>query len=86
MVVGSSPAILKNMSRSNWKSIISSKICSQYTYNRNWIILPSYIGKTIYVHQGKNFIPIHITSSHVGHKLGEFSYTKYPAKYKTKKN
>lgn len=73
------------MSRSIWKPINSSDLKTHYTFNRNATILPSWVGKTINVNQGKNFIPIHITSSHVGHKLGEFSFTKYPAKFKIKK-
>lgn len=74
------------MSRSNWKQINEGVAdISKYTFNRNKIIIPEWIGETIYIHQGKNFIPLSIKTKHVGKKLGEFSFTKYPAQFKTKK-
>jgi small subunit ribosomal protein S19 len=35
-----------------------------------------FIGLTIAVHNGKQFIPVFITENMVGHKLGEFSPTR----------
>jgi len=34
------------------------------------------VGHTIAVHNGKKFIPVYITENMVGHKLGEFSFTR----------
>jgi small subunit ribosomal protein S19 len=34
------------------------------------------IGHTIAVHNGKKFIPVYISENMVGHKLGEFSFTR----------
>jgi small subunit ribosomal protein S19 len=34
------------------------------------------VGHTIGVHNGKKFIPVYITENMVGHKLGEFSFTR----------
>lgn len=84
--VGSSNLPGFKMSRSVWKRLNggNNKI-SNYTFNRNNIIIPEWIGKTINIHQGKHFIQITINTKHVGKKLGEFSFTKYPAQYKTKK-
>ena len=74
------------MARSNWKQINEgNKNITKYTFNRNKIIIPEWIGKTINIHQGQFFIPLNITTKHVGKKLGEFSWSKYPAKFKTKK-
>lgn len=37
---------------------------------------PDFVGHTIAVHNGKDFIPVYITEDMVGHKLGEFSQTR----------
>ncbi len=46
------------------------------TWSRRSTIFPEFIGHTISVHNGKNFIPVYVTENHVGHKLGEFSLTR----------
>ena len=40
------------------------------------MITPDFIGLTIAVHNGKQFIPVYITDNMVGHKLGEFAPTR----------
>ena len=47
------------------------------TWSRRSVIIPEFIGKTIAVHNGKKFIPIFVSENMVGHKLGEFSNTRY---------
>ncbi|ALP70051.1 SSU ribosomal protein S19p (S15e) [Candidatus Nasuia deltocephalinicola] len=47
------------------------------TWSRNTCILPIFINFTICVHNGKKHIPIYITYNMVGHKLGEFSITRF---------
>src|SRR3974377_1819852 len=37
---------------------------------------PEIVGHTIAVHNGKKFIPVYVTENMVGHKLGEFSFTR----------
>ena len=46
------------------------------TWSRSSMIIPDFVGQTIAVHNGKQFIPIYITENMVGHKLGEFSPTR----------
>ncbi len=46
------------------------------TWSRRSTILPEFVGHTVAVHNGKKFIPVYITESMVGHKLGEFSFTR----------
>ncbi len=46
------------------------------TWSRASMITPDFVGHTVAVHNGKNFIPIFITENMVGHKLGEFSPTR----------
>ena len=46
------------------------------TWSRRSTIFPEMVGHTIAVHNGKKFIPVYITESMVGHKLGEFSPTR----------
>jgi small subunit ribosomal protein S19 len=43
------------------------------TWSRRSTILPDMIGLTFNVHNGRNFIPVYITESHIGYKLGEFA-------------
>jgi len=46
------------------------------TWSRRSTIVPEMVGHTIAVHNGKKFIPVYITENLVGHKLGEFSFTR----------
>ena len=45
------------------------------TWSRSSMISPEFVGKTIGVHNGRQFIPVYCTENMVGHKLGEFSPT-----------
>ena len=46
------------------------------THNRDMIILPEMIGKTLRVHQGKEFVQVVIEADMMGHYLGEFALTR----------
>ena len=46
------------------------------TWSRRSMIVPSMIGHTIAVHDGRKHVPVFITDSMVGHKLGEFAATR----------
>ena len=46
------------------------------TWSRASTITPDFVGLTIAVHNGRQFIPVFITENLVGHKLGEFSPTR----------
>ncbi|MBZ5573021.1 MAG: 30S ribosomal protein S19 [Acidobacteriia bacterium] len=46
------------------------------TWSRRSTIIPEFVGHTIAVHNGKKFIPVYVTENMVGHKLGEFSFTR----------
>ena len=54
----------------------SSKKTVIKTWSRSSLITPDFVGQTIAVHNGKQFIPVYITENMVGHKLGEFSPTR----------
>ena len=46
------------------------------TWSRRSTIVPDMLGHTIAVHDGRKHIPVFITESMVGHKLGEFAPTR----------
>lgn len=46
------------------------------TWSRRSTIIPSFVGLTFAVHNGRKFIPVYVTENMVGHKLGEFSPTR----------
>lgn len=46
------------------------------TWSRRSTVIPDMIGLTFLVHNGKKHIPVYITDSMVGHKLGEFAPTR----------
>jgi len=46
------------------------------TWSRRSTIIPTMIGLTIAVHNGRDHVPVYITDNMVGHKLGEFSTTR----------
>ena len=59
------------------------------TWSRSSTIFPDMVGHTIAVHDGRKHVPVYITESMVGHKLGEFALTRtfkgHPADKKAKK-
>ena len=46
------------------------------TWSRASTVVPEMIGHTIGVHDGRRHVPIFITENMVGHKLGEFAFTR----------
>jgi small subunit ribosomal protein S19 len=46
------------------------------TWSRASTIYPEMIGHTIAVHDGRKHVPIYVTESMVGHRLGEFALTR----------
>ena len=57
------------MQASGKKSVIK-------TWSRASTITPDFVGLTVAVHNGRQFIPVFVTENMVGHKLGEFSPTR----------
>ena len=60
---------INKLNEENKKSVVK-------TWSRRSTIYPAFVGHTIAVHNGKDFIPVYITEEMVGHKLGEFSQTR----------
>jgi small subunit ribosomal protein S19 len=46
------------------------------TWSRTSTIFPDMVGHTIAVHDGRRHVPVFISESMVGHKLGEFAPTR----------
>jgi small subunit ribosomal protein S19 len=46
------------------------------TWSRSSTIFPAMVGHTIAVHDGRKHVPVFISESMVGHKLGEFAPTR----------
>ena len=70
-------SLLRSLSAQSSKKIIK-------VYSRRSVILESFVGKLLYIHNGKKFIPVMITENMVGHKLGEFALTRCLAKHTSK--
>ena len=60
---------INKLNEENKKSVVK-------TWSRRSTIYPEFVGHTIAVHNGKDFIPVYITEEMVGHKLGEFALTR----------
>jgi small subunit ribosomal protein S19 len=46
------------------------------TWSRSSTIFPEMVGHTIAVHDGRKHVPVFVSESMVGHKLGEFAPTR----------
>ena len=46
------------------------------TWSRASTIFPEFVGHTIAVHDGRKHVPVFVSESMVGHKLGEFAPTR----------
>jgi ribosomal protein S19 len=80
------------MSRIVWKGpFIDEKIYSNIKKNtvicsRNLIITPNLIGLNFLVHNGKNLLSVKILEDMIGHKFGEFSFTRKKFSFKKNEN
>jgi small subunit ribosomal protein S19 len=60
---------IEAMNASNEKRMIR-------TWSRSSTIFPEMVGHTIAVHDGRKHVPVFVSESMVGHKLGEFAPTR----------
>jgi|TARA_B110000444_G_scaffold260395_1_gene307171 small subunit ribosomal protein S19 len=60
---------VEEMNKSGKKEVIR-------TWSRSTTILPSMIGHTFGVYNGRQHIPVFVSDQMIGHKLGEFSPTR----------
>jgi small subunit ribosomal protein S19 len=51
------------------------------THRREIPIIPEFVGKTVHVHNGKEFQPVDIKPEMIGHALGEFALTRKSVKH-----
>jgi small subunit ribosomal protein S19 len=60
---------IQQLNESNSKQMIK-------TWSRSSTIFPEMVGHTIAVHDGRKHVPVFVSESMVGHKLGEFAPTR----------
>ncbi len=60
---------IKEMNQAGQKRMVK-------TWSRASTIFPDMVGHTIAVHDGRKHVPVFISESMVGHKLGEFALTR----------
>jgi len=60
---------IQDLNKQNQKKVVK-------TWSRSCTILPEFVGHTFAVHNGNKFIPVYVSESMVGHKLGEFAPTR----------
>ena len=70
------PFVRNSLEKKILKNVESGKKEVIKTWSRASLITPDFVGQTIGVHNGRQFIPVYITENMVGHKLGEFSPTR----------
>jgi small subunit ribosomal protein S19 len=54
--------------------------------SRDSEILPEFVGQTFKVHNGKTFLELNVVDDMIGHKFGEFSFTRVKFFFKKKKS
>jgi small subunit ribosomal protein S19 len=60
---------IQQMNEANQKQMIK-------TWSRTSTVFPEMVGHTIAVHDGRKHVPVFVSESMVGHKLGEFAPTR----------
>jgi small subunit ribosomal protein S19 len=60
---------IEAMNQGNTKTMVK-------TWSRTSTIFPEMVGHTIAVHDGRRHVPVFVSESMVGHKLGEFAPTR----------
>lgn len=62
----------------------TSKVDTIKTWSRASVILPSMVGFTIAVYNGRQHVPLFISDQLIGHRLGEFVPTRTFRSHKVK--
>ena len=70
------PFVHKSLLKRVQENLDSNKKNVIKTWSRSSMIIPDFVGQTIAVYNGRQFVPVYITENMVGHKLGEFSPTR----------
>ncbi|QSB04537.1 30S ribosomal protein S19 [Natronoglycomyces albus] len=70
------PFIDEHLEKKVQKAIESKSKNVIKTWSRRSTITPDFIGLTFGVHDGRKHVPVYVTESMVGHKLGEFALTR----------
>ncbi len=70
------PFVALSLGKKVQKNIEENKKAVIKTWSRASLITPDFVGQTIGVHNGRQFVPVYVTENMVGHKLGEFSPTR----------
>ena len=70
------PYIFNKLLKKIQKAKESKKKTVIKTWSRSSMIIPDMVNETIAVHNGKTFVPVFVTETMVGHKLGEFAPTR----------
>ncbi len=60
---------VEKLNQTNQKNVIK-------TWSRRSTIFPEMVGHTFAVHNGRRFVNVYVSENMVGHKLGEFSFTR----------
>ncbi len=60
---------ITTMNEANQKTMVK-------TWSRTSTVFPEMVGHTIAVHDGRKHVPVFVSESMVGHKLGEFAPTR----------
>jgi small subunit ribosomal protein S19 len=63
-------AMVEKMNQKNEKKVVK-------TWSRRSTIFPEMVGHTFAVHNGRKFLNVFVQENMVGHKLGEFSPTRF---------
>ena len=64
-----SEKLLEKIRSSNGNSVIK-------THCRGLYVLPEMVGKTVGVHNGREFVNVEVVPEMIGHSLGEFAITR----------
>ena len=70
------PYVHYSLEKKIQQSVSSGKKSVIKTWSRASMITPDFVGLNFNVHNGRSFLPVHVTENMVGHKLGEFSPTR----------
>ena len=70
------PYVHYSLEKKIQQNVSSGKKSVIKTWSRASMITPDFVGLTIAVHNGRQFVPVFVTENMVGHKLGEFSPTR----------